>query len=303
MTNEKLFKAVETGKADEVKKVLAEENINAAVYYGAKSIILAAKYENNEILKMLLKNGEKIDRESFWRRTAFLALSNAVRAENVETVKLLLEYGVATDKNILKNLISTSAINVENKELKTLLEEYGFNLTPKDLSIEDTAHNSTKKTEFCYEDGFYIPEKHSKNNTFIQHAKEGKVSKMKELLNEGVSEKALLAALDAALEKNNWEIALFLSEYCNDRNVETYTECIKKMFLKASYIGDTEKVKFYLEKLIENVVGVLTDETGKSTLEIALENNPANVIKILSNYGFHENSLRHAYSCLSNLKK
>ena len=303
MTNEKLFKAVETGKADEVKKVLAEENINAAVYYGAKSIILAAKYENCEILKMLLKNGEKIDRESFWRRTAFSALSNAVCAENVETVKLLLKYGAGADKNILKNLLSVYALNVENRELKTLLKKHGFSLTQKDLAIDNTTHNSKKETKFCYEDGLYIPEKHSRNNIFIQYVREGKVNKMKDLLNEGVSEEALLAALDAALEKNNWEIAMFLSEYSNDRYAETYTECIKKMFLKASYIGDTEKVKFYLEKLIENVVGVLTDETGKSTLEIALENNPANVIKILSNYGFHENSLRHAYSCLSNLKK
>ena len=280
---------------------MAEENINAAVYYGVKSIILAAKFENSEILKMLLKNGEKIHRESFWERTAYSSLLNAVRAENVEIVKLLLEYGAVTDKNknVLKFLLSVHVIKVKNKELKTLLEENGF-VTLKDLA---TALNSTKKTEFVYEDGFYIPKKHSRNNIFIQHAKEGKINKMKELLNEGVSEEALLSALDAALEKNNWEIALFLSEYSHDREVETYTECIKKMFLKASYIGDTEKVKFYLEKLIENVVGILTDETGKNTMEIALENNPADVIKILSNYGFHENSLRYAYTCLSNFKK
>ena len=244
MTNEKLFKAVETGKADKVKKVLAEENINAAVYYGAKSIILAAKYENNGILKMLLKNGEKIDRESFWRRTAFSALSNAVRAENAETVKLLLEYGVAADQKMLKNLISVHAINVENRELKTLLKKHGFSLTQKDLAIDNTTHNSKKETKFCYEDGLYIPEKHSRNNIFVQHAKEGKINKMKGLLNKGISEKALLASLDVVLEKNEWEIAVFLSEYSNDRDVETYTECIKKMFLKASYIGIQKKLNF-----------------------------------------------------------
>ena len=69
-----------------------------------------------------------------------------------------------------------------------------------------------------------------------------------------------------------------------------------------TYTGDTEKVKFYLEKLIEHAVGVFTDETGKSTLEIAMENNPADIIRILSNYGFHENSLRHAYNCLMDAK-
>ncbi|MCL2727955.1 MAG: hypothetical protein FWD56_06185, partial [Bacteroidales bacterium] len=57
--------------------------------------------------------------------------------------------------------------------------------------------------------------------------------------------------------------------------------------------------------LLENVVGTLTDETGKTTLEIALENNPTDIIKILSNYGFHENSLQYAYKCLldTNFKK
>jgi hypothetical protein len=74
------------------------------------------------------------------------------------------------------------------------------------------------------------------------------------------------------------------------------------MFLKASYTGDTEKVKDYLEKLIENAVGVLTDETGKTTLEIALESSPTDVIRILENYGFHENALQHAYKSLMSIK-
>jgi len=78
---------------------------------------------------------------------------------------------------------------------------------------------------------------------------------------------------------------------------------LKKKFLKAAYNNDVERVKIFLEKLIENAVGVFTDETGKSTLEIAMENNPTDIIRILSNYGFHENSLRHAYNCLSMIRK
>ena len=269
MINEQLFKAVETGKADKVEKALTEEKINAATYYGAKSIVLAAEQGNRKILEMLLKNSEKVNRESFWRRTAFSALRAAKNAENTEILELLLEYGADVDKKRLASALT--------------------NDTP-----------STSKTKFCYEGGIYIPEKSSKDYIFVQYAREGKIKKIKDLLEEGVSEKALLAAVDAALEKNSWEVAIILSEYCNDREVEIYTECIKKLFLKSSYIGDTEKVKFYLEKLIENAVGVLTDETGKSTLEIALENNPTDIIKILSNYGFHENSLQHAYRCLSN---
>ena len=234
MINENLFKAVETGKADEVKKALTEEKINAATYFGAKSIVLAAEQGNREILEMLLKNGEKINRESFWRRTAFCALRAAKNAENTEILELLLEYGAGADK---KRLVS---------------------------ALADETHKNIDTTKFCYEDGIYIPKKQSK-----------------------------LVTIDDALKKNNWKLATTLLESSIDSDVDFYTECLKKMFLKATYIGDTEKVKLYLEKLIENAVGVLTDETGRSTLEIALE-NPADLIQILSNYGFHEITLQNA---------
>ena len=98
MINEAIFKAVESGDANEVEKALTEEKINAVTYYGVKSIVFAAKRGNCGILRMLLKNGEKTSRESFWRRAAAAALSNAVCAGNTETVKILLEYGADTDK-------------------------------------------------------------------------------------------------------------------------------------------------------------------------------------------------------------
>jgi hypothetical protein len=95
-------------------------------------------------------------------------------------------------------------------------------------------------------------------------------------------------------------MAKVISDYCNDVDFDNYSECLKKQFLKASYNEDIEKVKFFLQKLIENIVGELTDEKGKSTLEIVLENNPADLILILSNYGFSEQSLNYAYKCMSN---
>ncbi|MCL2726932.1 MAG: ankyrin repeat domain-containing protein [Bacteroidales bacterium] len=268
--NEALFAAVASGDPVKVEEALKEEKINPTTYYGAKSIVFAAKKESSQILKMLLENGQKIDRELFWRRTAQPALSNAVRAGNEESVNLLLQYGAVAHK--------------------------------KSVTIHNNTNQNRSKTKFCLEDGIFVPEKSSRDNLFIQSAGEGKLKKVKELLEEEVSEKAFLTAIDVALEKNRWEIATFLTEYSDNREVETYTECIKKMFLKSSYIGDTEKVKFYLEKLIENVVGTLTDETGKTTLEIALENNPTDIIKILSNYGFHESSLQYAYKCLLSAK-
>jgi len=235
--------------------------------------VLATEQGNLEILKMLLKNGEKTNQESFWRRTAFPALCIAANAKNNEILELLLEYGAGADKKRL------------------------------DRALANDTQINTNKTKLIYEDGIFIPKKSSKDNVLIQYAREGKIKKIKDLLEEGVSAKALLVAVDVALEKNKHKTAAFLLEYSNDKDVEIYTECLKEKFLKSSYEGNSEAVKFYLEKLIENAVGVLADEAGKSTLEIALENNPAEIIKLLSNYGFHENALHYAYRCLINIKK
>ena len=222
MLNEKLFKAVETGNATEVEKALTEEKINAGTYYGAKSIVFAAKEGHNEILRMLLESGEKIVRASFWSRCAQPALRHAIFAENLETVKLLLEFGAG--ENVKNFGAMLNVIDIENITVETL--------------------RNLKKT-FGFEEDIIMPKK---------------------------------------LEEED--------------DIETYTESLKKLFLEVSYSGDTEKVKYYLEKLIENAVGVLTDETGRGTLEIALESSPSDIMKILANYGFHENSLRHAYDCL-----
>ena len=307
MINEKLFKAVEQDSIAEVEKALTEEKINATSYYGAKSIVLATENGNFEMLKMLLESSAKIPRVSFWSNSynlAFSTLTRAVKDGRIDILKLLLEYGANADKKILNSPLLLCAINTGNKEMEIFLKEYGFCISKKNLVILDDAHNDEIKTEPCCEDGIFIPEKGTKDNALIQYVKDGQIEVVKYLLNEGkISAKALLKAIDVAVEKNKIETATILWEYCNNSETEIYVECLKENFLRASCEGDSETVKFYLEKLIENAVGVLADETGRSTLEIALENNPADIIKILTNYGFHENSLQHAYRCLSGIKK
>ena len=139
------------------------------------------------------------------------------------------------------------------------------------LHLDYAPNKEINTTKYCCEDGIFIPKKHSKQAIF-----------------------------DNALKENNWNLATSLLESSINTDVDFYTECLKKMFLKSANSGNSEKIKIYLEKLIENAVGVLSDDAGKSTLESALE-NPADIIKILANYGFHENSLRHAFNCLSNI--
>ena len=164
---------------------------------------------------------------------------------------------------------------------------------------EEVASNNLYPN-YCLEDGIYILRKNSKEGILIQAAKDGKPKKVRKYLEAGVNKLTIEEAMDAALKNNNWEIAQIISDFCQEDNFENYSECLKKQFLKASYNQDVEKVKFYLQKLIENIVGELTDEKGKSTLEIALEGNPADLILILSNYGISEQSLNYAYKCMSN---
>ena len=291
--NESLFAAVESGNTAKVKELLTEEGkVIASSFFGYKSIVCAAEKGYNEILKMLLESNAKSDRKSFWSNsyhTGSSALRYASRHGNVEAVKLLLEYGAGVDKNNLNNALIEAYLS-ENMQLIDLLRSAGAD-EPVNFDNAETMKLSQNK-DFFKDKGYFDDE------LLIKSAKNGDIKTVKALLDEKVNEKALLAAVDAALEKNHWKVAMILSECSDFTNIDIYTECLKRMFLKASYTGDTEKVKFFLERLIENVVGVLTDETGKSTLEIALENNPEDIIKILSNYGFHENSLKHAYKCL-----
>ena len=97
-----------------------------------------------------------------------------------------------------------------------------------------------------------------------------------------------------AVESGNAEA---VKKSLESTDIDLYTECLVKLFLKSAFKNNVEKVKFFLEKMIENIVGVLTDDTGKSTLEIALE-KPDDLLKILRNYGIHENSIRYAYECM-----
>jgi hypothetical protein len=150
MINEKLFKAVETGKADEVEKALTEENINTSTYYGVKTIVLATEQGNSEVLRMLLKNGEKTPREIFWRRSAYPALSAAFKDINPsEVLDVLLEYGAGADKMSLVK--------------------------------------SAGKTKLYYEDGIYLPIESTKEYVFVQCAREGKITDIKDLLITRVS--------------------------------------------------------------------------------------------------------------------
>ena len=154
MVNETIFKAVETGDADEVEKALREEKINAASYFGVKSIVFAAKQENSKILKMLLKNGESVSRETFWQRAAAPALSNAIRADNTEAVKLLLEYGAGKDKKISKSPLLGYDTNRGSKEMEKLLSENGFGV----VKNNGNTGGNTDKSKYISVDGIFLPE-------------------------------------------------------------------------------------------------------------------------------------------------
>jgi len=134
MINENLFNAVETGKTDEVEKALTEEKINASTYFGAKSIVLATERENVEILEMLLKSGEKVNRESFWARPASMALADTLKHGNIEILKLLLEYGAGVEKRVCARLLEIAVLS-RHLELLQLLLDGGAKINNRNSGI------------------------------------------------------------------------------------------------------------------------------------------------------------------------
>ncbi len=301
MINEKIFEAVESANAEALEKALMEERINTTTYYGAKSIVFAAKSSNSDLLKLLLSYGAKNNRESFWSRTAYMALSNAIYSQNIENLKLLLDFGAGANVKLLKKSpILSYAIRIDNEAFGQLLKAHGFELEKSYVQRFSEHVCDTDHPDYCLEDGVYILKKSSRDGLLIQYAKQGKNKSVAKLLSVGVGNAAAIEAIDAALKNNHWDVAIAISDYCRLVDFDTYSESLKKLFLRASYNEDVEKVKFYLQKLIENIVGELTDDTSRSTLEIAIENNPVDVVRILTSYGFHENSLNYAFKCLSN---
>ena len=301
MINEKIFEAVESANAEALEKALMEERINTTTYYGAKSIVFAAKSSNSDLLKLLLSYGAKNNRESFWSRTAYMALSNAIYSQNIENLKLLLDFGAGANVKLLKKSpILSYAIRIDNEAFGQLLKAHGFELEKSYVQRFSEHVCDTDHPDYCLEDGVYILKKSSRDGLLIQYAKQGKNKSVAKLLSVGVGNAAATEAIDAALKNNHWDVAIAISDYCRLVDFYTYSESLKKLFLRACYNEDVEKVKFYLQKLIENIVGELTDNTGRSTLEIAIENNPVDVVRILTSYGFHENSLNYAFKCLSN---
>jgi ankyrin repeat protein len=148
-TNEKLFKAVESGDAAKVEKVLAEERINPALYYGAKSIILASEKGYVEILQMLLENGEKIHRETFWLNTykpAYFSLTRAVSKGHTEIVKILLDHGAGILKDDL-TIAFADALFAGNLELMLVLLNAKIRIN---VNFQDSKTGFTPLMYACY---------------------------------------------------------------------------------------------------------------------------------------------------------
>ncbi|GHT54701.1 hypothetical protein FACS189446_4960 [Bacteroidia bacterium] len=202
--NEKIFNAVKTGKAEEVKKVLTEEKINTATYCGAKSIILAVENGHYEILKMLLESGAKIPRVSFWSNSynvAFSTLTRAVQNGREDILKLLLEYGANAET---KNLTApfTDALLRGNLEMTKMLLDAGANPKIKDKESGYTPlmfvilllnENQEIFVELLLKAGAHVSTEHKvwvregrnkmlKKNTALTYAKERGYDKIVEML-------------------------------------------------------------------------------------------------------------------------
>ena len=185
---------------------------------------------------------------------------------------------------------------MENKPLKN---EKPVSESDDDFVFEYNVNpRFTNRTTYVLEDDIWILLKNSRDTLVLHYLQEDNERAVRKLLKQGLTDEAVLKALVMAVDLEFTKyIDIFLSHtLLNDK--ELYEECLKRLFIKYCTLNDLENLKMYLERLIENVTGVLTDDTGKTTLQIAVENNPADIITILQNYGFHRNSIEYAFRCL-----
>ncbi len=134
LINQKLFHAVENGDVTSVETVLQDEKLNAASYYGAKSILLAVENERADILTILLENSKNVNRSSFWSnkyRLAANTLLQAARSQRTDLLKVLLQYGANADKKDLKEAFVEALVSGNYEALK-LLVDAGANVNIKD---------------------------------------------------------------------------------------------------------------------------------------------------------------------------
>ena len=166
MTNRNLFEAVKSGRFEDVKRALTEEKINAASYYGAKSVILASEKGYIEILRVLLEDSAKIHRASFWSNSyniALSSLSKAARNGHHEIVKLLLKYGANTEKKDMREAF-VEALLSGNLEITKMLLDAGANVNIKDdkgftplmLAILLPSENPESLVEWLLTAGAYV---------------------------------------------------------------------------------------------------------------------------------------------------
>jgi ankyrin repeat protein len=290
--NERLFAAVESGETSKVKEALQAERLNAATYFGYKSVVCAAQRENTEILEILLASSAKIDRASFWSKPAASALKHACRNGNANAVKLLFEYGVNAAKNDLTEAL-IEALPSGNIELIKILLDVGanVNISDKDTGITPLMYavlfpvkNRELIVEALLAAGAHVCAKDRKGRTVVTVAIEnGYVAVVKLLAKHrpDLTKKDLGEALLKAVFDDNLEYVRFWLDAganVNVKNKENVTPLIYAVLLP----GENN------EQIVEALLaaGARTnakDNTGRTALMYALDDNNDKIIEMLKN--------------------
>jgi len=292
-----------------------EPGENDKKYPKSPALYYAVWYENLQIATLLIKYNIGTSKKNLQK-----ALLQAMSKKNEDLIKLMISTGAKFTKKeteILKNPVIfelLGALNIYNNlpkakeiyeknefttEMKEFLLSYSEDFESLLFHIEQNKKQEKKETATEIKK-VTVSNSEKKINSIdrelIEFAKKGNTKTVKHLC-KGISNDRIIAAFEAALEKGKFSTATNIMDCFFDqkRDKKIYDDCLAKLFITSSYLDDKEKMIFYLEKIIPNIVWKSANENSKSKLEIVLEKGPQYLYEILANYGISREYLQKAF--------
>lgn len=262
-----LMLAAENNSIKVAQKIIDKTDlINVYDEENRSAVYYAVKKNNYEVVKLLIENGARVESE----------LSQAVANNNYDMCKMLLENGAST-----KDLLSFSA-DIRNLEIAELLIYYGANVnegsiyTPLEAAIE---HGNFELVKLLFEN----EARGELDDLLVRSFHSGNLEIVKYLLDRG-----------ARVGKNLYlcediNILAYLVE--NGISLNTASDEGKTILMTACERNNVELAKY----LIRNNVNLSRkNSSGETALMIALENEKTDVAKLLINEDINLNEQDHS---------
>ncbi|MFC1478069.1 ankyrin repeat domain-containing protein [Candidatus Margulisiibacteriota bacterium] len=277
-----LLYAVEKGRAEEVKQALAKgADVNAMTRLGKTALILAAKMQNTEIVKILIEAGADLNTKGVL--FSYTALGLAIWERYYEIAKLLIEAGASLNIKDEDGITELMRVVRDNRtDIVKLLIKADVNEWGKSLLFMAAGSGRTDIIKLLIEADFNINIKDSPNNKEILSLIKKKDKDIVSLLVLPILLKEAnngKTALMVAAKRGRTEVVKLLIEAGADLNLKNVED--RTALMIAAEKGHTEIIKL----LIEAGADLNAECYGQPVLIWAAISGHTEVVKILTKSG------------------